>query len=58
MTVIKNSPQSDWSDNIFVLSITRVLVVIAVTYLARSLYQLARHHLAPTHSMLTAGVLS
>lgn len=37
------SPQQpDWSSNSYIVSMTRILVVVGVSFLARSLYQLLR----------------
>ncbi|KAK0508806.1 hypothetical protein JMJ35_009082 [Cladonia borealis] len=42
MPVLAIQQQSDWENNIYVLTTTRILVIVGVTYLFRSLYQWAR----------------
>ncbi len=38
-----NPPQQDmWNDNVYVLTTTRILIVIGVSYLLRSLFQLIK----------------
>ena len=42
MPVVGLQQQSDWENNAYVLTTTRVLVIVGVAYLFRSLYQWAR----------------
>ena len=42
MPVLALQQQSDWENNVYVLTTTRILVIVGVTYLFRSLYQWAR----------------
>ena len=42
MPVLELQHQSAWENNVYVLTTTRILVVVGVTYLFRSLYQWAR----------------
>ena len=42
MPVLALQQQSDWGNNVYVLTTTRILVIVGVTYLFRSLYQWAR----------------
>ena len=42
MPVLALQQQSGWENNVYVLTTTRILVIVGVTYLFRSLYQWAR----------------
>ena len=42
MPVLALQQQSDWENNVYVLTTTRILVIVGVSYLFRSLYQWAR----------------
>lgn len=42
MPVLALQQQSDWENNVYVLTTTRILVIVGVAYLFRSLYQWAR----------------
>lgn len=42
MPVLTLQQQSAWEDNVYVLTTTRILVIVGVTYLVRNLYQWAR----------------
>lgn len=42
MPILALQQQSAWENNVYVLTTTRILVIVGVTYLVRSLYQWAR----------------
>lgn len=57
MPVLPNPQQSDWNNNIYVLATTRVLVVIGVAYLIRSLYGLVPSIWGTRSASIAAGAL-
>ena len=42
-----NAQQTGWKDNIYVLTTTRVFVVVGAAYLCRSLYYLVTRYSGP-----------
>ena len=59
MPVLPSQQQSnDWDSNIYVVTVTRVLVVVGVTYLIRSVYQYVTRLRSPNNGNSIAGTLS
>ncbi|KAK0510998.1 hypothetical protein JMJ35_006550 [Cladonia borealis] len=50
MSVTISTQQSDWNSNVYVVTVTRVLVGVGVFYLARSIVQLVKWTFAPETS--------
>lgn len=42
MNTINTSQQANWENNVYILSTTRVLMAVGVTFLIRSIYQLCQ----------------
>ena len=57
MPVLPVPQQSDWSNNIYVLTATRVFVMIGVAYLIRSLYTLVPSIWGTRSASIAAGAL-
>ena len=57
MPVLPIPQQSDWSDNIYVLTTTRVLVMIGAAYLIRTLYSLVPSIWGTRSASVAAGPL-
>ena len=55
MPVLALQQQSDWENNVYVLTTTRILVIVGMAYLFRSLYQWARPLIERLH---LAGLVS
>ena len=50
MSVTISTQQSDWNSNVYVITVTRVLVGVGVFYLVRSLVQLVQWSCFPQHT--------
>ena len=57
MPLLLDPQQSDWSNNVYVLTATRVLVMIGVAYLIRSLYSLVPSIWGTRSASIAAGAL-
>ena len=49
---------NDWDSNIYVVTVTRILVVVGMTYLIRSVYQYVTRLRSPNNGNSIAGTLS
>ena len=50
MSVTISTQRSDWNSNVYVVTVTRVLVVVGVFYLVQSVVQLVKWTFAPDPS--------
>ena len=55
MPVLPVPQQSDWSDNIYVLTATRVLVMLGMAYLIKTLYSLVPSIWGTRSASIAAG---
>lgn len=51
-------PSNDWDSNVYVVTVTRILVVVGATYLIRSMYQYTTRLRLPNDGNRIAGTLS
>ena len=53
MSVTMSTQQSDWNSNVYVVTVTRILVGVGVFYLVRSIVQLVQWSCSPEPSRRT-----
>ena len=57
MPVLPDPQQSDWNNNIYVLATARILIMIGMAYLIRSLYSLVPSIWGTHSASVAAGAL-
>ena len=55
MSVTVSTQQSDWNSNVYVVTVTRVILGVGIFYLVRSLVQLVKWSCSPVPSRQTNG---